>query len=106
MVAWIFALVNRVMDKVKEKAMAAKEFKRGDEVTIRAPHLDGVKAEVLYDMIDDNWVVRLNDTYHPSGHSNEGALYAFPADQLEAVAPEQEVKTPAPADNSVLEVEL
>jgi hypothetical protein len=94
MVAWIVALVDRVWEKLKESTME-KLFKRGDQVTITAPHLAGRNAEILYDMIDDRWVVRLSDANHPSGHSNEGALYAFPADQLEAVEPAPEVKPPA-----------
>lgn len=116
MVAWIIALVDRVWEQMNytagllylagERAMAEKLFKRGDQVTIRAPHLDGVQAEVLYDMIDARWVVRLSDANHPSGHSNEGALYAFAADQLEAIAPAAEVQPLVSAEGATPEVEL
>jgi hypothetical protein len=114
MVAWIFALVDRVWERLqlqqKDKTMDeqryGKEFKRGDEVLIRAAHLDGVEAEVLYDMIDGLWLVRVTGSHHPSGHSAEGAIYAFPTHDLEAVNPGAAgFKQPAAAEGTVPQID-
>jgi hypothetical protein len=110
MVAWIFALVDRVWERLqlqqKDKTMEqGKEFKRGDEVLIRAAHLDGVEAEVLYDMIDGLWLVRVTGSHHPSGHSAEGAIYAFPTHDLEAVNPGAAGFKPPAAAGTVPQIE-
>lgn len=66
-----------------------KEFKRGDLVTIKAPHLAGVEAEVLWDMIDDRLVCAITGDHHPSGHSQQGGVVIMAADQLEPRTPAQ-----------------
>lgn len=68
----------------KPEMAEVKEFKRGDQVTITAPHLSGVAAEILYDMIDGRFVCRISSSGHPSGHSQEGALVLFGPDDLQA----------------------
>jgi hypothetical protein len=80
--------------KEEKPAMAEKkEFKRGDKVIITAPQFDGVPAEVLYDMIDGRLVCVVAGSHHPSGHSQEGSLVLFTADQLklQEAAPVKEV---------------
>lgn len=76
--------------ETKEEGAAAmaekKEFKRGDLVTITAPHISGVAAEILWEMVDGKFVCRITSSEHPSGHSQEGTIVVFPPDQLEPLA--------------------
>jgi hypothetical protein len=75
--------------ETKEKPVMAevkKDFKRGDLVTITAPHISGVVAEVLWEMVDGKFVCRIAGSAHPSGHSQEGTMVVFPPDQLEPLA--------------------
>ncbi|MBZ5532608.1 MAG: hypothetical protein LAO20_14340 [Acidobacteriia bacterium] len=72
-----------------------EKFKRGDLVTITAPHLAGVPAQVVsHEGLPDadNFVCRITGSDHPSGHSMEGSLVMFPADQLEPRTPAEQAK--------------
>jgi len=82
--------------------MAEPKFKRGDQVTIKAPHLAGVAAEVLGPNdfeSEGSYILRVTDSNHPSGHSAEGSLVMFPQEQLEP-------RTPAAQENKPAEIEL
>jgi hypothetical protein len=73
--------------ETKEEGAAAmaekKQFSRGDLVSITAPHISGVTAEILWEMVDGKFVCRIASSDHPSGHSQEGTIVVFPPDQLE-----------------------
>lgn len=61
-----------------------KEFTHGDQVKLLAPHLLGIAAEVCDRLPNsNNYVCRITSSEHPSGHSQEGTLVMFAADQLE-----------------------
>jgi hypothetical protein len=62
--------------------MAGKDIKRGDSVVITAEHLKGIPAVVVFSE-GDQFVCRITGSQHPSGHSQEGTLVMFPADQLQ-----------------------
>lgn len=71
-------------EKQEKPVMAEKkEFKPGDQVKLLAPHVNGIAAEVVLDEHEGQHVCRITSSEHPSGHSQEGTLVMFPAEQLE-----------------------
>jgi len=78
-------------DTEESKPMAEKkEFKTGDKVKLLAPHVAGIAAEVVISHPEDGqFVCRIISSEHPSGHSQEGTLVMFPADQLEPLEQSQ-----------------
>ena len=62
-----------------------KEYKPGDQVKLLAPHVIGIAAVVVIVSPEKEYVCRIISSEHPSGHSQEGTLVMFPAEQLELV---------------------
>lgn len=79
---------RRLWWRKKGTVMAEKkevtELKRGDTVKLLAPHVSGILADVL-DTNIDGCLLRIASSDHPSGHSQEGSVVIFQADQLELV---------------------
>ena len=72
----------------KETAPMAekKDFKPGDQVKLLAPHVSGIAAEVVNTNEPNGRIVCvITSSEHPSGHSQQGTLVMFGADQLESV---------------------
>jgi hypothetical protein len=71
----------------REPMPQKKEFKSGDQVKLLAPHVSGIAAEVVNTGAPNgDLICKITSSEHPSGHSQEGTLVMFPADQLELVA--------------------
>jgi len=71
--------------KESKSMVEKKEYKPGDQVKLLAPHVIGIAAVVVIVSPEKEYVCRIISSEHPSGHSQEGTLVMFPAEQLELV---------------------